>query len=88
MSDGVYKAVISDPDSTFTFEGSHKTFAKGFGGIPAYFVKESLEPPPKALLQALQLEPNYPEFYFDNPITGGGNSILGSETSGTRNAGK
>eukprot|EP00670_Eutreptiella_braarudii_P025018 CAMPEP_0174379242 /NCGR_PEP_ID=MMETSP0811_2-20130205/122584_1 /TAXON_ID=73025 ORGANISM="Eutreptiella gymnastica-like, Strain CCMP1594" /NCGR_SAMPLE_ID=MMETSP0811_2 /ASSEMBLY_ACC=CAM_ASM_000667 /LENGTH=1177 /DNA_ID=CAMNT_0015531721 /DNA_START=78 /DNA_END=3611 /DNA_ORIENTATION=- len=88
VSDGVYKAVISDPDSTFTFEGSHKTFAKGFGGIPAYFVKESLEPPPKALLQALQLEPNYPEFYFDNPITGGGNSILGSETSGTRNAGK
>ena len=68
ISDAMYEAVTADPASPFTFEGGHTVFAKGFGNITAYFVRGSLEAPPKLLLQALQLDTFYGPFFHDSPF--------------------
>ena len=68
VSDAVYKAVMAEPAHSFTFEEMHKTCCKGFGSVPAYFVKGSNAPPPSDLLQKLQLVPNYGVYYFDCPL--------------------
>ena len=70
ISELMYERVTADPESRFTFERAHKAYAKGFGTIQAYFVEGSQEPPPKALLQSLGLEPYYGPFFHDNPIMG------------------
>jgi hypothetical protein len=64
-SEGVYSKVVRNPLNTFTFDKPHNTFAKGFGNVTAYYVRSSVENPPRELLNILCLEPDLGEYFFD-----------------------
>jgi class 3 adenylate cyclase len=68
VSEHVFRRVVAVPDQPFAFEHGHKAYCKGFGAVTSYFVRCSSEPPPKALMIQLGLEPRYGLFYFDNVL--------------------
>ena len=70
VSEELYHAVSADPQSTFYFEHSHKTFCKGFGSVVAYYVEGTKDPPPKALLQMLGIEHRVGDFLFHSVMGG------------------
>ena len=59
------RSMVAAPGHTYSFEDAHRVYCKGFGNIPAYFVKCTFDPPPSDLLAQLALSPNYGGFYFD-----------------------
>lgn len=70
VSEGFFKKVAAVPNQPFTFEPGHKAYCKGFGAVSSYFVASTTEPPPKALMVQLGLEPRFGLFYFDNILNG------------------
>jgi hypothetical protein len=70
VSEGVARKVSAVPGQPFHFEPGHKTYCKGFGAVSSYFVRSTVEPPPRDLLGNLGLKPALGMFYFDNLITG------------------
>ena len=55
-SESAYKTVAGDASSPFTFEAPRTVYAKGFGNIPAYFLKKSTVNVPRELQVELGLE--------------------------------
>jgi class 3 adenylate cyclase len=70
VAEGVYQTIVALKDQPFSFDARHKVFCKGFGNVSAYFVSTCTVPPPKELLTSLHVEPNFGNFYFDNPVPG------------------
>jgi len=68
VAEGVYQTLAPLKEQPFTFEARHKVFCKGFGKVSAYFVSTCSVAPPRELLTALHVEPNFGNFYFDNPV--------------------
>lgn len=63
VTESVYEAV-TNCTNVYTFEGPNMVYAKGFGNVCTFLVKDTPQPPPSNLLSSLSLVPCYGLFSF------------------------
>ena len=81
-TEGVFQAVATDPRCLLTWEKPHTVFAKGFGNVPAYFMRTTDQHPPKELMLALALEPRIETFIFEGATVGTAGAVVPTYRNG------